>query len=129
MPEGGQRPLRERESRIGMPVTAQSDALCAWGRQVLSPAEWALIAGALRLSPRELDVVQCIFDDHTEASMARQLAISVHTVHTHLERLYRKLGVSTRCGAAIRVFAEYAGPRSPSCAVGCRTDSNAAPQS
>ncbi len=112
-----------------MPVTAQSDALDARGRQVLSPAEWALIAGALRLSPRELDVVQCIFDDHTEAAMARRLAISVHTVHTHLERLYRKLGVSTRCGAAIRVFAEYAGPRSPACAAGHRTDSITPPQS
>lgn len=112
-----------------MPVTVRCDALDARGRQVLSPAEWASIAGALRLSPRELDVVQCIFDDHTEAAMARQLAISVHTVHTHVERLYRKLGVSTRCGAAIRVFAEYAGPRSPGCAAGRRTDSTAAPQS
>ncbi len=96
---------------------------------MLSPAEWSVIAGALRLSPRELDVVQCIFDDHTEAAMARQLAISVDTVHTHLERLYRKLGVSTRCGAAIRVFAEYAGPRSPRSADGRRTDSTAPPQS
>ena len=96
---------------------------------MLSPAEWSVIAGALRLSPRELDVVQCIFDDYTEAAMARQLTISVHTVHTHLERLYRKLGVTTRCGAAIRVFAEYLGPRSLNPIAGSRADAIDSPES
>ncbi len=96
---------------------------------MLSPAEWSAIAGALRLSPRELDVVQCIFDDCTEAAMARQLTISAHTVHTHLERLYRKLGVTTRCGAAIRVFAEYVGPGSPNSNAGCRADATTSQES
>ena len=56
---------------------------------------------------RGLEIVQCIFDDRTEAGMARQLGISAHTIHTHLERLYRKLGVSTRCAAVVCVFVEY----------------------
>lgn len=39
--------------------------------------------------------------------MARQLDISTHTIHSHLERLYRKLGVTSRCGAVVRVVAEH----------------------
>lgn len=77
------------------------------GRSIFSDRQWLALARALQLSDRELEIVQCIFDDHTEAGMARQLGISAHTIHTHLERLYRKLGVSTRCAAVVRVFDEY----------------------
>lgn len=77
------------------------------GRAILSEQQWQAIAEALKLSNRELQIVHCIFDDRTEAGIARQLGISSHTVHTHLERLYRKLGVACRCGAAVRVFAEH----------------------
>ncbi len=77
------------------------------GRSVLSKRQWLSLARALQLSERELEIVQCIFDDHTGAAMARELGISVHTIHTHLERLYRKLGVQTRSAVVVRVFAEY----------------------
>lgn len=33
--------------------------------------------------------------------------MSPHTVHTHLERLYKKLGVANRSRLIVRVFAEY----------------------
>src|SRR5262245_31862426 len=32
---------------------------------------------------------------------------SVHTVHTHLELLYRKLGVSSRLGLFLSILSEY----------------------
>lgn len=77
------------------------------GRRIFSDRAWLSLARSLRLSDRELEIVQCIFDDQSQAATARQLGISPHTVHTHLERLYRKLNVSTRCAAVILVFAEY----------------------
>ena len=83
------------------------------GRSVLSKRQWLSLARALPLSERELEIVQCIFDDHTGPAMARQLGISVHTINTHMERLYRQLGVNTRSAAVVCVFAEHLNQHSP----------------
>ena len=83
-------------------------------RSILSDVQWVSLARSLQLSERELQIVQCIFDDYTGAGMARQLGISVHTINTHLERLYRKLHVNTRAGAVVRIFAEHLDRRTPS---------------
>ncbi|RMG49200.1 MAG: LuxR family transcriptional regulator [Acidobacteria bacterium] len=77
------------------------------GRGVLAPLEWRMIAERLQLSPRELQVVQSVFDDKKEYAAALDLGISEHTFHTYLERLYRKLGVHSRCELIVRIFAEY----------------------
>ena len=77
------------------------------GRTVLSPNQWVSTAVALRLSPRELEVVQCLFDDETEAAIARRLELSVHTVHTYLGRIYAKLGVRSRVQLIVCVFAAH----------------------
>ena len=68
---------------------------------------WQSLGESLHLSGRELQIVCGIFDGGTEASIARDLDLSSHTVHSHLDRLYRKLHVSNRCALAVRVFAEY----------------------
>lgn len=52
-------------------------------------------------------MIEGVFDGDTEASIADELGISSHTVHTYLVRLYRKLKVSNRCELLIRVFAEH----------------------
>ena len=82
-------------------------------RSILSPNAWRRIANSLRISDRELQIIQEIFDDQKESAIARDLRISVHTVHTHLERLYRKLGVSTRGGLILYILAEYLSSLSP----------------
>jgi len=72
-------------------------------------AEWHCLAQALHLSRRELQIVRGIFNDRKEASIAQELGISAHTVHTYLERLYRKLGVRSRCGVILRIVGEHLG--------------------
>ena len=57
------------------------------GRYVFSDRSWRAIAKTLELSPREFQIVQLIFDDEKEVSIAKEIGLSVHTVHTHLERL------------------------------------------
>jgi ATP/maltotriose-dependent transcriptional regulator MalT len=76
-------------------------------RSILPHNAWEAIANSLRISDRELQIVQEIFDDRKESAIAADLTISVHTVHTHLERLYRKLGVSTRAGLILCILSEY----------------------
>ena len=74
---------------------------------MFSELAWGQIARSLRLSGQELQVVRGIFDDLTEAAIADHLNVSPHTVHTHCERLYRKLGVTGRVKLALRVVDEY----------------------
>jgi DNA-binding NarL/FixJ family response regulator len=76
-------------------------------RSILPHDAWEAIAKSLRLSARELQIIQGIFDDQKEFAIADELKISMHTVHTHLERLYRKLGVSSRVALVLYILSEY----------------------
>jgi DNA-binding NarL/FixJ family response regulator len=48
------------------------------------------------LSPREEDVVRCVVAGMRNAEIARELEITEETVKTHLNRIFRKLGVRDR---------------------------------
>jgi DNA-binding NarL/FixJ family response regulator len=56
---------------------------------------------------RELQIIQGIFDDRKKFAIADELTMSVHTVHTHVERLYRKLGVSSRAALVLYILSEH----------------------
>jgi DNA-binding CsgD family transcriptional regulator len=69
---------------------------------------WNAIIRSLGLSTREAEIARLLLaDDSREDSIAAALKISRHTVHTHLERLYRKLRVSSRSQVVARLFSEY----------------------
>jgi DNA-binding CsgD family transcriptional regulator len=76
-------------------------------RSILTDDAWKTIAHSLHISNRELQIIQGIFDDRKELAIADELKISIHTVHTHLERLYRKLGVNSRVGLVLSILSEY----------------------
>jgi DNA-binding CsgD family transcriptional regulator len=77
------------------------------GSAIFSERAWVSVAKVLGLSRRELDILRGMFDGLTEAAMATRLSISLHTVHTHVERLHRKLGVSHRVALVLRVMVEF----------------------
>ncbi len=52
--------------------------------------------GTTLLSPRELEIVQLVADDLTNAEIAERLIISPRTVTTHLDRIYTRLGINSR---------------------------------
>jgi DNA-binding NarL/FixJ family response regulator len=66
-----------------------------------------LVAGYLGLSPREVEVLTGFFSQETEAAAAHRLGLSQHTVHTYVQRIYRKLNSTDRCSTVIRIFAMY----------------------
>ena len=76
---------------------------------LLPEPTWAAIGRSLQLSGRELQIVTSLIEHRidTEDGIGQALGISSHTVHTHLERLYRKTGVASRSHLIVRVFAEY----------------------
>jgi hypothetical protein len=74
---------------------------------MFSQQAWGAIARSLKLSGQHLQVVKGMFNDHTDAAIADDLKISPHTVHTYIERLYHRLGVTGRVKLVLRVMDEY----------------------
>jgi DNA-binding NarL/FixJ family response regulator len=85
----------------------QRPQTCSPGSALLSPEVWEAIAHSLKLSGRELQIVRADFDDQTESALAHQLDIAPCTVHTHVERLHRKLGITHRAQLIVRVMQEF----------------------
>ena len=59
---------------------------------------------APKLTARHWDLLHLVAGGHTNAQIARRLGISEATVRTHLEHVYRLLGVSSRTAAVTRAF-------------------------
>ena len=55
--------------------------------------------GATPLSKREREILQKVADGATTRQVANELGISPHTVKTHLERIFEKLGANDRAQA------------------------------
>jgi DNA-binding NarL/FixJ family response regulator len=77
------------------------------GSAMLSSEAWKRIGCSLRLSGRELQIAQGTFDDKTEFAMAVDLQISPSTIHSHVERLHRKLAITDRAQLLLRVIQEF----------------------
>jgi DNA-binding NarL/FixJ family response regulator len=61
-----------------------------------TPGAEADSAADLKLSPREIEVLQLVAKGFTMVEVARLLKVSPHTTRTHAKAIYRKLEVSTR---------------------------------
>jgi DNA-binding CsgD family transcriptional regulator len=64
---------------------------------------------AAGLTRREIQVLELLSTGRSNPEIARQLRVSVRTVHKHLEHLYPKLGVNDRTAAATTWLARRAG--------------------
>lgn len=79
------------------------------GASLLSDHAWLEISRTLGLTKRELQIVQSVFDNLPETEIAKRLKISGHTVHTHLNRLFKKLNVTTRTELVLRIVEQMIG--------------------
>jgi DNA-binding CsgD family transcriptional regulator len=76
------------------------------GASLLSEVAWAEVARSLKLSAREVEIIQAVFDNLKEDAIAVNLGSSEHTIHTHLHRLFGKLRVTTRAQMVVRIVQE-----------------------
>lgn len=74
------------------------------GASILSDHAWCAIARSLDITKRELQVIQGVFDNLPNAGISQRLKISDHTTHTHLNRLFKKLNVTTRTELVLRIM-------------------------
>jgi DNA-binding CsgD family transcriptional regulator len=109
-PEGWferQEPLREARRALGPAATQAAEergramSLATAAEYVLmlttaSPQPPAAAPGLEGLSPREQELVTLVARGHTDAQIAGQLHISVHTVSSHLDRIRDKTGCRRR---------------------------------
>jgi DNA-binding CsgD family transcriptional regulator len=85
-------------------------------QQIVDRDMWLTLVCRLKLSRREAHILDSILAfDEGERSIGVRLGISQYTVRTHLERLYRKLHVNSRCQLVARVFSEYVTLASGAC--------------
>ena len=87
------------ESSVARPATPAYDRRVdrTAQREVKSPTSVTL-AG---LSPRESEVLEMTATGLTNAEIAAQLHLTVHSIKFHLASIYRKLGVANRTEAAV----------------------------
>jgi two-component system response regulator DegU len=94
---------------VGADELINAARLVAGGKAVIHPAltraflgeieEQARAGTAPPLSPRESEILQRVAYGSTTKEVARDLGISPHTVKTHLERIFEKLGATDRAQA------------------------------
>jgi predicted ATPase/class 3 adenylate cyclase/DNA-binding CsgD family transcriptional regulator len=56
------------------------------------------------LTAREVEVLRLLAQGLTDAQIAEQLVLSLHTIHAHLRTIYGKLGVTSRSAATRYAF-------------------------
>jgi DNA-binding NarL/FixJ family response regulator len=61
---------------------------------------------ALRVSPRELDVIRLVIDGKSNDEVGAALGIGAKTVETHLRRLFERFEVASRTELAARALRE-----------------------
>jgi len=80
---------------------------CRRLQPLFTEGQWLRIADRLEFLRREIEIVRLVFQDAPDQAIAAELAISVNTVHTHLKRLYSKLGVTSRAGLILQIVHEH----------------------
>jgi len=70
---------------------------------MLSGHAWSEIAKALGITPRELQIIQAVFNNEHEAETAERFKLSPHTVHMHMNRLFKTLAVTSRTELILRI--------------------------
>jgi DNA-binding NarL/FixJ family response regulator len=110
-----------REERFGMCVPAPVSGESAGGEpgddahrrlprlthEILTPQQWTRIAAVFDIPPRELQVIQHIFDGECEYQIGNVLGISHHTVHEYVRRIYTRLAVKDQRELILRIMHEH----------------------
>lgn len=74
---------------------------------IFTEQEWQGLIKKLAFSPRQADVVKCLFSGHSDKQIANFLNISLPTVRTHLSRLFLKYDAQDREELILLVFGAF----------------------
>jgi DNA-binding NarL/FixJ family response regulator len=74
-----------------------------WLPELFDDDEWRSLVRSLRLPPRQAQIARLTCRGCSNRQIALRLAISEHTVHTHLQALFGRLEVHERLGVPVRL--------------------------
>lgn len=84
--------------------------------EVFSEVELGQLVDELSLSPKQTDLVRCLFAGCSDKQIANRMQIHLPTVRTHITRLFRKFDVDDREGLILHIFGHFrAGCRELDC--------------
>ncbi len=116
------RPAYERSVTVARAQFGEKPFAAAWAQGHTMTPEQALAAEDQPLLPtptpparstatypdgltaREVEVLRLLAQGLTDAQIAEQLVLSLHTIHAHLRTIYSKLGVTSRSAATRYAF-------------------------
>ncbi|UCG54139.1 MAG: response regulator transcription factor [Dehalococcoidia bacterium] len=75
--------------------------------EIFSEREWMQIVKDLYLSPRQEEILKCLFLGDSDKQIAMDLQISIPTVRTHLSRLFLKFDVQDRMELILYIFRKF----------------------
>ena len=73
--------------------------------KVVSEQEWLAIREHLGLSPRQAEIIKHILQGASDKEIAEEMEISVPTVRTYMNRLFRKFDLNDRVKLVLHVVA------------------------
>lgn len=97
---------------LSRPIARRLLGLLGSSSATAGPVAHASAGGADGLSPREIELLERVVLGETEVEIAVRLAISPHTVRTHIKNIYRKLRVRSRAAAVRLAYERRLLPRS-----------------
>jgi DNA-binding NarL/FixJ family response regulator len=96
--------------RRSMAARAKSDQLLTSCEGAATPALLTSVQQE-RLSTRELEVAMLVAEGLSSRDVAERLYVSVRTVENHLQRIYTKLGITSRADLPTALHAPSKAPR------------------
>jgi len=75
--------------------------------EIFSEAELSQLVQELPLSPKQTDIVRCLFAGCSDKQIASRMHIHIPTVRTHITRLFRKFDVDDREGLILHIFSHF----------------------
>jgi LuxR family maltose regulon positive regulatory protein len=100
---GAQAPVQQARELIEQSTDpGMLPALLERNRQALGPAPRRRVEVTAPLTEREIAVLRLLSTRLSNREISRELYVSVNTVRTHVQGIYRKLGVATRSEAVTR---------------------------
>ena len=73
-------------------------------RGLKDKVDWSRVGSALRLSRRELELVQHIFEGKKLVAIANEMQLAMGTVKTYVQRIHQKLGICDQRELALAVL-------------------------
>jgi len=73
------------------------------GKEMLTQEQWKVMAQSFRLTARERQVCEQLFDGSTRNEIAESLGIKPRTVRHYMENIHGKLSVRNRVAVVLRI--------------------------